>query len=110
MKVLGKRTVLFLLAVWLLASAGLAPASAAETKSAPKAKAASSGAVVDLNAAGADELAEVPGIGDSIAKRIIEFRDKNGPFQSVDDLLKVQGIGEKSLQKLRPHLTVAKAR
>jgi competence protein ComEA len=35
---------------------------------------------------------------------------KNGAFQSVDDLLKVQGIGEKSLQKLRPYLTVAKSK
>ena len=61
--------------------------------SAPKAKAAGSSdtkEVVDLNAAGAEQLATVPGIGDSIAKRIVDFREKNGPFQSVDDLLKVQ--------------------
>ena len=52
----------------------------------------------------------VPGIGKSLSQRILAFRDKNGPFQSVDDLLKVQGIGEKSIQKLRPYLTVAKAK
>ena len=63
-----------------------------------------------MNAASETELVGVPGIGASLAKRIVEFRDKNGPYQRVEDLLKVQGIGEKSLQKIRPHLTVGKAR
>jgi len=52
----------------------------------------------------------VPGIGKSLSQRILAFREKNGAFQSVDDLLKVPGIGEKSIQKLRPYLTVAKAK
>ncbi|HZN54687.1 MAG TPA: helix-hairpin-helix domain-containing protein [Candidatus Polarisedimenticolaceae bacterium] len=65
---------------------------------------------VDINAAGAAELQSVPGIGKALAERILAFREKNGAFGSVDDLLKVQGIGEKSLQKLRPYLTVTKAK
>ena len=65
---------------------------------------------VDLNAAGEAELQSVPGIGKSLATRIVQFREKNGAFKSVDDLLKVQGIGEKSLEKLRPFLTVSKAK
>lgn len=79
---------------------------------APRAAAASDGdakVMVDINKASAADLATVPGIGDGIARRIVEFRDKNGPYKTVDDLLKVQGIGEKSLQKLRPYLSVEKA-
>lgn len=105
----------FLLAAALMALtlAGASAAYAAEAKSSGKSSAAASAdaaAPVDLNSASADQLVAVPGIGESLARRIVEFREKNGAFQSVDDLLKVQGIGEKSLQKLRPHLTVAKAR
>ena len=48
--------------------------------------------------------------GSSSATRIVAFREKNGAFKSVDDLLKVQGVGEKSLEKLRPYLTVSKGK
>lgn len=65
---------------------------------------------VDINTAGSPELEAVPGIGKALAQRIITFREKNGAFANVDDLLKIQGIGEKSLQKLRPYLTVIKAK
>ena len=65
---------------------------------------------VDLNTADAAALESVPGIGKSLAQRIVTFREKNGAFGSVDDLLKVQGIGEKSLQNLRPYLIVAKGK
>jgi len=75
----------------------------------PKAAAAAKPAAVDVNRASAADLQSVPGIGKSLAQRIIDFREKNGPFGKVDDLLKVQGIGEKSLEKLRPYLTVGKA-
>jgi comEA protein len=65
---------------------------------------------VDINAAASDDLEAVPGIGKSLATRIVAFREKNGAFKSVDELLKVQGIGEKSLEKLRPYVTVGKAK
>jgi competence protein ComEA len=61
---------------------------------------------VDLNRAGAEELVTLPGIGKALAQRIIEFREKNGPFRRVEDLMKVKGIGEKSFQKIRPHVTI----
>ena len=61
---------------------------------------------VNLNKASSEELQKVPGIGPALAKRIIEFRKENGPFSRVQDLLKVRGIGEKSLKKLAPYLTV----
>lgn len=63
---------------------------------------------VDLNDADEAHLQTVPGIGPALAKRIVEFRAQHGPFGSVDDLLKVRGIGEKSLAKLRPFVTVGK--
>jgi competence protein ComEA len=65
---------------------------------------------VDVNRATVEELVAVPGIGEALARRIVEFRSKNGPFERVDDLLKVRGIGEKSLEKLRPHLRVGSGR
>ena len=93
------------LAVVLVLAA--APAAAAP---APARPAAGDVRPVDLNTADAAALESVPGIGKSLAQRIVTFREKNGAFGSVDDLLKVQGIGEKSLQNLRPYLVVAKAK
>ena len=65
---------------------------------------------VDLNQASVEQLQELPGIGPALAGRIVEFRDKQGGFERVEDLLKIKGIGEKSFQKLRPHVTVGKKR
>lgn len=64
---------------------------------------------IDLNKATEMELTKVNGIGPSLAKRIVDFRKEHGPFAKVDDILKVRGIGEKSLAKLKPHLKVSKA-
>ena len=63
--------------------------------------------VVDLNRAGAEELTAVPGIGATMALRIVEWRDEHGPFRRVEDLMKVKGIGEKSFQKMRPYVRVS---
>ncbi len=63
---------------------------------------------IDINKADVEQLAALPGVGETIARRIIAFREQHGPFQRVDDLLKVKGIGEKSLAKLRPSVTVGK--
>lgn len=64
------------------------------------------GATVDLNTATAAELDALKGIGPAKAKAIIDYREKNGPFNSVDDLKKVKGFGEKTVEKLRPEITV----
>ena len=62
--------------------------------------------VINLNTASAAEISRLKGIGDAKAKGIVEYREKNGPFKSVDDLRHVHGIGDKLLEKLRSHVTV----
>ena len=71
--------------------------------------AASSGVKIDLNTATQAQLESLPLVGPSMAKRIIEYRAANGPFKSVADLDKVKGIGEKTLAKLMPLVTVGDA-
>ena len=95
-----------LVALVFAATAG--PAVAVESDDADAAKGAAS-RPIDINKATAVELTAIPGVGDVIAQRIVDFRDKQGPFRRVEDLLKIQGIGEKSFQKIRPHVKVEKA-
>jgi competence protein ComEA len=61
--------------------------------------------VVNVNTAGAEQLQLLPRIGPALAERIIEFRDANGPFASVGELVAVKGIGERSLERLEPYVT-----
>ncbi|MEE9218830.1 MAG: ComEA family DNA-binding protein [Acidobacteriota bacterium] len=62
---------------------------------------------LDVNKASAQELEALPYVGPALAQRIVDFREAHGPFKSVDDLLKVQGIGEKILARLRSRVTVS---
>ena len=64
-------------------------------------------ATVNLNTATLDQLAGLPGVGRSTAQRIVEFRQKNGGFKKIEELMNVKGIGEKSFLKLKPLITVA---
>ena len=64
-------------------------------------------AAVNINTATPEQLDAVKGIGPSKAKAIVDYRNKNGPFKSVDDLKGVKGFGEKSLAKLKGELTVS---
>ncbi|WP_374240149.1 ComEA family DNA-binding protein [Zoogloea sp.] len=64
-------------------------------------------AAVNLNTATATDLDGIKGIGPSKAKAIIDYRTKNGPFKSVEDLKNVKGFGEKSITKLKGELTVS---
>ena len=67
------------------------------------------GPALDLNAATRAELRLIHGIGDSLADRIIEHRERHGPFKSVSDLRRVPGIGVKTLERIRPHVYVTPA-
>ena len=68
--------------------------------------AASAPAVVNLNTATATQIATLPGVGEKAAQRIIEYREKNGGFKKIEELMNVKGIGEKSFLKLKPLITV----
>lgn len=61
---------------------------------------------INLNTADASQLQVIKGIGPKTAEAIISFRDDQGPFSSVDQLLAIKGIGEKKLAKMRDQLTV----
>ncbi|MDY6851993.1 MAG: helix-hairpin-helix domain-containing protein [Thermodesulfobacteriota bacterium] len=64
------------------------------------------GRKMDLNRAGARDLALLPGVGPVTARRIAADRAKNGPFFFVDDVIRVKGVGLKKLEKIRPLVTV----
>ena len=63
--------------------------------------------LVDLNTAEAEELATLPGIGEGLAKRIVDYRTEHGPFEGPEGLMEVSGIGEKKLEELRDYITVS---
>ena len=63
--------------------------------------------VVNINSADAAQLALLPRVGPSVAQRILDFRKENGPFKSTEDLMLVQGIGEKTFQLIKPYVAVS---
>jgi len=62
--------------------------------------------VVNINSAGQSDLERLPGIGPSLAKKILDFRQKNGQFKTPNDLMAVPGIGEKKFEQLKNLITV----
>ncbi len=99
-----KNAMLFSSLVCLAGLVGLASATpAGQSEQKPS---STSELRVDINQAGVAELSKLPGIGEQVAKRIIAYREENGPFEKAEELMNVRGIGEKSFLKLRPHVTL----
>lgn len=67
-------------------------------------------AAVDINTASQSELEAVKGLGPAKARAIIEYREKHGPFRSIDDLTKVKGLGKASVAKLKHELAMGEAK
>ena len=61
---------------------------------------------LDLNSAAVEELAELPGIGEELARRIVAYRTENGPFETVEEIMKVSGIGEGRFAALEGRIIV----
>jgi competence protein ComEA len=87
------------LAVLLGAPVALAEQAQAPAKPTPAAQ-------VNINTASADQLEGLPGVGPKMAARIIDYRQKNGGFKKIEDLMNIQGIGEKNFLKLKPLITL----
>jgi competence protein ComEA len=86
----------------LLAALVVAGLAGAEDASKPS-------AVVNINTASLEQLQLLPRVGPALAGRIIEFREANGPFQTVDEILAVKGIGESSFARLEPYIVTSGA-
>jgi competence protein ComEA len=98
---------LLFIVLGLLAIAVAAPSAQKPSSSRAKSAAsATASAPVNLNTATQAQLETLPGIGASAAQRILEYRQKNGSFKKIEDLMNVKGIGEKSFLKLKPLITV----
>ena len=64
---------------------------------------------VNINTASSESLQTLPRIGPQVAQRIIDFREKNGKFKRIEELMKVRGIGEKTFSRLKDRITVGEA-
>ena len=95
-----------LLAVAIVSIATVSPSAQDQ----PRPASAAPTQVVNLNSATVPQLEALPGIGRATAERIVEYRQKNGGFKRVEDLMNVRGVGEKSFLKLKPLITVAAPR
>jgi len=62
--------------------------------------------VVNINTANSEQLSLLPRVGPTVAQRIVDFRQENGRFQSLEDLMLVRGIGEKTFELIKPYITL----
>lgn len=83
-----------------------APSSAAKKPASSSKPPAKGSQVVNINTADKATLMLIPGVGEVIAQRILDYRSQYGAFSSADELVKIKGIGEKTLEKMRPYVTV----
>ena len=87
-------------------SSGTGTGSSATSGSTAGSTSSTSQGKVNINTAGSEELQTLTGVGPAIASRIIDYRNKNGAFKSIEDLTNVSGIGEKTLEKFKDEICV----
>ena len=97
-KIMQYRTILSLILVVLAAASGAWAADGSQASG-----------VVNINTASAEQLQLLPRDGPALAGRIVEFREANGDFRSVDEIIAVKGIGESSFEKLEPFIVTSGA-
>jgi competence protein ComEA len=108
------RALFMLLAIAAVLGGGTLPAAAQQASSKPAKPAGAAsraakpapGTITNINTATQAQLEALPGVGAKAAERILEYRQKNGNFKKIEDLMNVKGFGEKSFLKLKPLLTV----
>ena len=62
---------------------------------------------VNVNSAGVEQLALLPRIGPAVAQRIVDYREANGAFKALEDLMLVRGIGEKTFELIKPYASLS---
>ena len=104
------RYVMTIAAVASLLATVPSAAAAAQGKPAAAASKPAPTAPININTATASDFEALPGVGATTAARIVEYRQKNGPFKKIEELMNVRGLGEKNFLKLKPQLTVGTAK
>lgn len=103
-------TALFLCALaglhlWDMSRASSLPVTVRTERDAAREELAPEPLMVDINTAGAEELAQLPGIGEELAGRIVAHREAHGPFETIEDILEVSGIGEGKFAAFAAYIT-----
>jgi competence protein ComEA len=106
------RMVLSIAAAAFLLAAHTPAASAAQSKPDGRTSSAkpTGGKPLNINTASVAELDALPGIGAKTAALIVEYRQKNGPFKKIEELMNVRGVGEKNFLKLKDQISVGNAK
>jgi competence protein ComEA len=106
------RMVLSIAAAAFLLAAHPPAVSAAQSKPAARTAAAKPAVSkpLNINTASAAELDALPGVGAKTAALIVEYRQKNGPFKKIEELMNVRGVGEKNFLKLKDQISVGNAK
>jgi comEA protein len=100
------RSALVLVAALVCVSSPLA----AQRATKPPVAAVVSTGPVNLNSATAAQIASLPGIGPTTADLVVQYREKNGPFKKIEEIMNVRGVGEKSFLRIKDRLTVTDAK